>query len=161
MIRADGGAGHYVGISWNERRALLRQPGTMEGLSRGPAGPWARARTDYPRQATGWTRILLTKKPRAIRDRGQRRRQLYTPSPQEAPMNRRIHILAGLTALGLAGFALFLWTGRTDAGADKVAFPANYKDGVLYQVADRYDIKQYRELYASPAAIAAAKADKP
>jgi len=55
-------------------------------------------------------------------------------------MNRRIHILAGLTALGLAGFALFLWTGRTDAGADKVAFPANYKDGVLYQVADRYDV---------------------
>ena len=76
-------------------------------------------------------------------------------------MNRRIHILAGLTALGLAGFALFLWTGRTDAGADKVAFPANYKDGVLYQVADRYDVKQYRELYASAAAIDAAKAGKP
>ena len=76
-------------------------------------------------------------------------------------MNRPIHILAGLTALGVAGFALSLWTGRTDAGADKIAFPANYKDGVIYQVADRYDIKQYRELYASPAAIAAAKAGKP
>ena len=76
-------------------------------------------------------------------------------------MNRRIHILAGLTALGVAGFALSLWTGRTDAGADKIAFPANYKDGVVYQVADRYDVKQYRELYASPAAIAAAKEGKP
>ena len=47
-------------------------------------------------------------------------------------MNRRIHILAGLTAIGAAGFALSLWTGRTDAGADKIAFPANYKDGVIY-----------------------------
>ncbi len=76
-------------------------------------------------------------------------------------MNRPIRILAGLSALGVAGLALSLWTGRTDAGADKIAFPANYKDGVVYQVADRYDIKQYRELYASPAAIAAAKAGKP
>ena len=76
-------------------------------------------------------------------------------------MNRRIRIFTGLTALGLAGFALSLWTGRIDAGADKVALPANHKDGVLYQVADRYDIKQYRELYASTAAIAAAKAGKP
>ena len=65
-------------------------------------------------------------------------------------MNRRIHILAALTALSVAGFALSLWTGRTDAGADKIAFPSNHKDGVIYQVADRYDIKQYRELYASP-----------
>ena len=51
-------------------------------------------------------------------------------------MNRRLRILAGLTALGVAGFALSLWTGRTDAGADKIAFPATYKDGVIYQVAE-------------------------
>ena len=32
---------------------------------------------------------------------------------------------------------------------------------MLYKVADRYDVKQYRELYSSPAAIAEAKAGKP
>jgi len=51
--------------------------------------------------------------------------------------------------------------GRTDAGPDKVAFPANYKAGALYTIADRYDVKQYRELYASPQAVQAAKDGKP
>jgi len=58
--------------------------------------------------------------------------------------------------------ALTLSARRSDAGPDKVAFPDKYKDGVLYTIADRYDIKQYRELYASPpAAIQAAKEGKP
>jgi hypothetical protein len=47
------------------------------------------------------------------------------------------------------------------AGPDKIAFPANFKNGVLYTIADRYDVKQYRELYATPEAIEAAKAGKP
>jgi plastocyanin len=47
------------------------------------------------------------------------------------------------------------------AGPDRVAFPTNYKDGVLYTVADRHDIKQYRELYTSREAVDAAKAGKP
>ena len=50
---------------------------------------------------------------------------------------------------------------RSDAGPDRIAFPAKFKDGVLYQVADRHDVKQYRELYASAAAIAAAKKGDP
>ncbi len=76
-------------------------------------------------------------------------------------MNQRSRILAGALALGVAGLAVSIWTARTHAGADKVAFPTNFKDGVLYQVADRYDVKQYRELYAPAAAVAAAKAGKP
>lgn len=45
------------------------------------------------------------------------------------------------------------------AGPDKVAYPANWKDHVLYTTVDRYDIKQYRELYASTqAAVDAMKA---
>ena len=76
-------------------------------------------------------------------------------------MSRRMQVVAAVAGLGVAGVCLFLSTSRTDAGADKVAFPAKHKDGVLYQVADRYDIKQYRELYASAAAIDAAKAGKP
>jgi hypothetical protein len=48
------------------------------------------------------------------------------------------------------------------AGADKVAFPANYAQGTLYTTVDRADNKQYRELYVNlPAAISAAKKGEP
>ena len=48
------------------------------------------------------------------------------------------------------------------AGPDKIPYPANWKDHVLYTTVDRYDIKQYRELYASSqAAVDAMKAGKP
>ena len=57
--------------------------------------------------------------------------------------------------------AVLALAGRGSAGADKVAFPASFRDGVLYTIADRYDVKQYRELFASKEAIAAAKAGKP
>ena len=47
------------------------------------------------------------------------------------------------------------------AGPDKIKFPANWKDHVLYSVVDRHDTKQYRELYASTqAAVDAMKAGK-
>jgi plastocyanin len=46
------------------------------------------------------------------------------------------------------------------AGPDKIAFPAKYKDGVLYTIVDRYDVKQYRELWGTPEAVAALKAGK-
>ena len=48
------------------------------------------------------------------------------------------------------------------AGPDKIKYPAGWKDHVLYTTVDRYDIKQYRELYASsPAAVQAMKEGKP
>jgi hypothetical protein len=47
------------------------------------------------------------------------------------------------------------------AGGDKVAFPQNYAQGVLYATVDRADNKQYRELYASKEAIDAVKAGQP
>ena len=48
------------------------------------------------------------------------------------------------------------------AGPDKIAYPANWKDHVLYTTVDRYDVKQYRELYASTqAAVEAMKAGQP
>jgi hypothetical protein len=49
----------------------------------------------------------------------------------------------------------------SSAKPEQVAFPAKYKDGVLYTVADRYDVKQYRELYASAAAVQAAREGRP
>ena len=47
------------------------------------------------------------------------------------------------------------------AGGEKIAFPENYAKGVLYTTVDRADNKQYRELYATPEAIAALKAGQP
>ena len=47
------------------------------------------------------------------------------------------------------------------AGPDKISFPANYKNHVLYTTVDRYDNKQYRELWGTADAVAAMKAKKP
>jgi plastocyanin len=47
------------------------------------------------------------------------------------------------------------------AGPDLIAFPANYKDHVLYAVVDRHDNKQYRELYGTPEAVQAMKEGRP
>jgi len=66
---------------------------------------------------------------------------------------------AVLATVGVAGTASFTVSAR--AGGDKVAFPENYAKGVLYTTVDRADNKQYRELYASPEAIAAAKKGEP
>jgi hypothetical protein len=49
----------------------------------------------------------------------------------------------------------------SSAGPEKIAFPANYKDHVLYATVDRYDNMQYRELYDTPDAVKAAREGKP
>jgi plastocyanin len=65
-----------------------------------------------------------------------------------------------VTALVLGGLALA--GGRSDAGPDKIKFPEGFQQRLdLYTVADRYDVKQYRELFASKEAIAAARAGQP
>lgn len=46
-------------------------------------------------------------------------------------------------------------------GPNKVAFPADWDKGMLYATVDRSDTKQYREFYASPEVVAAARAGKP
>jgi len=60
--------------------------------------------------------------------------------------------LVGLVAIPAA---------RVDAGSEKVAFPANFKSGVLYNVIDRDDQKEVHQQYTSREAIDAAKAGKP
>ena len=47
------------------------------------------------------------------------------------------------------------------AGPEKIKFPSDYLKGVLYQTLDRPDNKQYRELYATPAAIEAVRKGQP
>ena len=63
-----------------------------------------------------------------------------------------------VATFGLAAVAL---TVAVHAGGEKVTFPENFAKGVLYTTVDRQDNKQYRELYATPEAIAAVKAGQP
>jgi plastocyanin len=61
----------------------------------------------------------------------------------------------------VAGIVTGLFAARSAAGPDKIQFPAGWKDHVLYTTVDRYDNKQYRELYASTqAAVDAMKAGR-
>ena len=53
--------------------------------------------------------------------------------------------------LGLSAFA----------GGEKVVFPENWDKGVLYNTVDRYDVKQYRELWSTAAAVEAARKGEP
>jgi plastocyanin len=61
----------------------------------------------------------------------------------------------------LVPLALALASVPGSAGPEKIAFPANYKDHVLYATVDRYDNKQYRELYGTPDAVKAVRVGKP
>jgi plastocyanin len=62
-------------------------------------------------------------------------------------------------ALGsVAGLALAI---QVRAGGDKVAFPENYAAGILYDTVDRYDVKQYREQYATPVAVEVVRTGQP
>jgi len=47
------------------------------------------------------------------------------------------------------------------AGPDKVAFPSGYLKGERYNIVDRPDIKQYRELYTQAEVIEAVRKGKP
>jgi len=73
-------------------------------------------------------------------------------------MSRGITIAIVVLAL-LVGLSV---VAPSSAGPDKISFPANWKDHVLYITVDRADNKQYRELYASSkAAVDAMKAGQP
>jgi plastocyanin len=64
-----------------------------------------------------------------------------------------------LAVLVLGGVVALL-AQRSSAGPDKIVFPESYKDGVLYAVIDRHDIKQYRELYGTAEAVKAVREGK-
>jgi plastocyanin len=61
-------------------------------------------------------------------------------------------VAASLAVLVIVPFAYAV---SSLAGPDKIAFPAKYRDGTLYTTVDRYDIKEFRELYGNPEAVAA------
>lgn len=66
-----------------------------------------------------------------------------------------------VASLAAVAVAAVLYAVPSTAGPDKIAFPAKYKDHVLYTTVDRHDTKQYRELWGTADAVAAMKAGKP
>ena len=68
--------------------------------------------------------------------------------------------LLGSVAIAFAGLLVIALAG-VDPGSEKVAFPTNFKSGVLYNVIDRDDQKEVHHQYTSLEAIEAAKAGKP
>jgi plastocyanin len=77
----------------------------------------------------------------------------------EASMHRLLRALATGPVILLTVALLALPSG---AGPEKISYPANWKDHVLYTTVDRHDVKQYRELYASTqAAVDAMKQGQP
>ena len=71
-------------------------------------------------------------------------------------MKHPFRLLALVPVLGLTLSALVV---PSSAGPDKIKFPDGWKSHVMYTTVDRYDIKQFRELYASSqAAVDAMKA---
>jgi len=67
-------------------------------------------------------------------------------------------IKAIVAAVG--GIAAGLAALNTTAGPEKVTHPKDYLKGTLYATVDRIDIKQYRDLYASPGVVESVRAGK-
>jgi len=74
-------------------------------------------------------------------------------------MTRRKSISVAVSAACIGAGVLLAATGF--AGPEKIGFPDGYEKGVLYATVDRYDIKQYRELYSTPEAVKAVREGKP
>jgi plastocyanin len=74
-------------------------------------------------------------------------------------MTKRSRI--SLAVSGICAVGAGVLTASVSAGPDNIRFPDGYDKGVLYAVVDRYDIKQYRELWSTPAAVKAVKEGKP
>ena len=67
--------------------------------------------------------------------------------------------IAAVSVLGLAVVAAMTAYGA--AVPEKIAFPAGYEKWERYGTVDRYDSKQYRELYARPEVVKAVREGKP
>ena len=73
-------------------------------------------------------------------------------------MNRR-------NILGFAGFVTAAAGGAviaaTTVGPESIAFPTGYEKWQMYTTVDRHDVKQFRELYATPEVIKAVREGRP
>jgi plastocyanin len=69
---------------------------------------------------------------------------------------KQIVLVAG-TACAAAG----AYAASTTVGSEQIAFPADYQKWTQYATVDRYDSKQYRELYTSAEAVKAVREGRP
>lgn len=77
-------------------------------------------------------------------------------------MNPRLVAVATLAFLGLLfGTAVVFGQATVPSGANQLAYPQGWQQGVLYATVDRPDTKQYREFFTSAAAVEAARAGRP
>ncbi|HKA40731.1 MAG TPA: cytochrome P460 family protein [Burkholderiales bacterium] len=74
-------------------------------------------------------------------------------------MSKQRRISLFISGIGAAGAGVIAAT--VFAGPDNIKFPEGFEKGVLYATVDRYDIKQHRELYATPEAVKAVREGKP
>jgi hypothetical protein len=74
---------------------------------------------------------------------------------------RKTLACAGLGFVALAAGVAAVAQAPVAPGPNKVVFPADWSTGTLYATVDRPDTKQYREFYARPDVVAAARAGKP
>jgi plastocyanin len=73
----------------------------------------------------------------------------------------RVHRRFAATAVGAAAAFAGMLVGGASAGPEQIAFPENYERWTRYATVDRYDSKQYRELYTSAEAVAAVREGRP
>lgn len=71
-------------------------------------------------------------------------------------MNFRKPVVAVSVVAALGAIAL-----QVRAGGDKIVFPEGFEKGVLYATLDRHDVKQFRELYSTKAAVDAMRKGQP
>jgi Cytochrome P460 len=90
--------------------------------------------------------------------RGDRHTARRARQEGEETMTLRSTISIASAALALAALTA---AAPASAGGDKVAFPENHEAEVLFTTVDRADNKQFREFYASAAALDAAKKGEP
>lgn len=76
-------------------------------------------------------------------------------------LKHRSIVLAAATAVSLAALAASGVAQLASFGGERIKFPESYAKGVLYTTVDRPDNKQYRELFATPEAIEAARKGQP
>ena len=74
-------------------------------------------------------------------------------------MTKRRRISVVISSIFAAGAGVL--AASVVAGPDNIKFPDDFDKGVMYAIVDRYDIKQYRELWSTPAGVKAVREGKP
>src|SRR5688572_11718798 len=72
------------------------------------------------------------------------------------PRHKLVAVVSAAAAAAGGAFAA-----AVSVGPESIALPPDYQKWTLYATVDRYDSKQYRELYTSAAAVKAVREGRP